>query len=285
MDEEIGEKICVERFLNWYNKQHQRNYIYQKAETRFSDLRGELRWDFVAYEHDKPEEWIGVEVKEIAIVREDYIRLKFWQDLCSSELTPDLEGRGIQGKFGLIRPPDFDLKRREHPEFREAFVEVLCQKAPNIEVNEAMDIGPNIASKFRNWPREKSHVDEYDKWGEYRPSKLLITKRTGLGCKVSLDTGRLRAGFLGETHKEAFFNDAFRIKNGDIRANKQLRLAKEWGARETILLLACSSFVYQDLIEDPVQNLDHHLIPHIDCIYHVDMGKWVKDRVVKMYPS
>jgi len=284
MDKEIEEKICVERFLDWYNEQHKRDYVYKKTEDHFTKLKGKLNWDFVAYEPDNPQEWIGIEVKGASMLWEDSRRSEFWQKLCS-KLSADLEGKGIQGKFGLIRPPAFDLEPRECPKFREAFVEVLCQKAPNMELDELIDIGPDISNKFPSWPGERiKTLREYLEGGEYRPCKLRITKWADSGCKVSLAGGRFRAGSLGQAHKEAF-NEVFKLKDGAIRANKQLKLAKEMGAKMTILLLACDAFVYEDLIEDPVQNLDRHLIPDIDCIYLVDMGTQVKDKVVKISPG
>jgi len=57
---EIEEKICVERFLNWYNKQRKRDYVYKRTEGHFTELKGKLCWDFVVYERDNPEEWIGI---------------------------------------------------------------------------------------------------------------------------------------------------------------------------------------------------------------------------------
>lgn len=275
------EEICVERFLNWYNKQRKRDY--KRTEDHFTELKGKLRWDFIVYERVNPEEWIGIEVKEIAIVRAPSIQLGFWQGLCS-ELTQDLAGKGIRGEF-YIFPPDVDLKRGDRSEFRKAFVEVLYQKAPNMKVNEIIDIGPNIASKFPNWPTEKSEpFDEYDKRGTYRPCQLEIKKISDSGCEVTSPISPIRAFSVPEAHREAF-NEVFKLKNDAIWANKQLKLAKEYGAMKTILLLACNVFVDEGLTKNYVQNLGHHLIAHIDCIYLVDVDIGNKDRVVEMYPS
>jgi len=63
---EEDEEICVQRFLSWYNEQQRRNYTYKRAEKRFCDLKGGLRWEFVAYEPDNPEKWIGIEVKDLS---------------------------------------------------------------------------------------------------------------------------------------------------------------------------------------------------------------------------
>jgi len=279
MDKDSDEETCVQRFLDWYNKEYKRSYIHQRADAYFPEVKDNLNWDFVAYEHDKPEEWIGIEVKEITIVREDSIRFKFWRNLCL-ELTPDLEGRGIQGEFGIL-PPVFNLKAEERPEFREAFIEVLCQKAPNMKVNEIINIGPDIADKFANWPREKSNPKEYHKWGEYRPAELIITISADSGYAVSSLSGPIIGCYdVAEKHKEAF-NEVFNSRGA--KGNKQLKLAKEKGATKTILLLACNSFVEEGLIQNQVQNLDCHLISDIDYIYLVDIGN--KGRVVKIYPS
>lgn len=281
MDKENKEEICAQRFLNWYNEQHNRNYICERATDHFSDLKDELNWDFVAYERDNLKEWIGIEVKEVAIVRETFIQFKFWKDLCS-KLTRDLEGKGIQGEFGIL-PPPFNLKPEERPKFRKAFIAVLCEKTPNMKANEITDIGPDIASKFPNWPREKiKSLREYYEWGADHPSELLTTRSTDSGCKVSSLTSPVSVYDVPEAHKEAF-NEVFKLKDDAIRANEQLKLAKQYAAKRTILLLACKSFVREGLIQNQVQNLDRHLISDIDYIYLVDVGN--KDRVVKMYPS
>lgn len=276
MDKEIEEKICVERFLNWYNKQHQRNYIYEKAETHFSDLRGELRWDFVAYERANPQEWIGIEVKELATTREVSRWSEFWDKLCL-ELTEDLASKGIQGKFTIIHPPVLNLKPEERLKFRRVFVEVLTNKQSTLK-GDFVDIGPDIDARFPNWPTEKSEpFDEYDKWGTSRPCKLEIKKISDSGCEVTSPISPIRVRDGAEIHEKTF-NEA------DIKhANKQLKLAKEKGARKNILLFACEPFIYEDLIKDQVQSLERHLISHIDSIYLVGMGN--KDIVVNIYPD
>ena len=280
MDKQIEEKICVERFLKRYNEQYERNYIYERADTYFPDLKDKLNWDFVAYEHDKPDEWIGIEIKELRIVRETSISYKFWQRLCS-DLTKDLPGKGIRGEFEISLPPVFDLPREERQEFREAFSQVLIDKQSGWEVRESKDISPDVASKFPNWPTQKSDVNAWDEWGRDRPSKLEITRVSDSGCEVRVVTSPLITDNVVEAHKKAF-NEVFKLKNDAIQGNEQLKLAKEKGARKAILLLAGIG-VDEGLTKDYVQNLGHHLISDIDYIYLVDMGD--KDRVVKMHPS
>jgi hypothetical protein len=214
---EEAEEICAQHFLNWYNKQYRRDYIHQRAEDYFPELKGGLRWEFVAYERNNLQDWVGIEVKELITVRETSIRFKFWQDLCL-ELTQDLAGREIKGEFGIL-PPVFDLRSEERLKFREAFIEVLCQEATNMKVDEIINIGPDIADKFANWPKEKSSsLDEYYKWGEYRPSELQITKSADSGCEViSLTSPMIGPYSVPEKHKETF-NEVF--SPAGIKANK-----------------------------------------------------------------
>ena len=277
---EIEEEICVERFLNWYNKLHSRHYTYEKATDRFSDLKDESNWDFVAFEHDNPQEWLGIEEKAPPVIIETSKRSKFWKDLCS-DLTKHLENKGIQGRFEISLPPVLDLigKRQK---FLEAFSRVLIDKQSGWTVGETKDIGPDIWSKFPNWPTEKSEpFNEYDKWGTNRPCKLTIKEVSDSGCKVTVVIGPLIVGDVVEEHKEAF-DEVFKLKNGVIQPDGQLELAKEKGARKTILLLA-NLGVDEGLTKGYVQALDRHLISHIDCIYLVDMGD--EDRVVNIHPS
>ena len=267
-----AEEICIQRFLNWYNEQQRRNYTYERAEKRFCDLKGGLRWEFVAYEPDNPEKWIGIEVKELG-AREVTVRFEFWRDLCR-ELTQDLARRKIEGEFD-IRPPVLDLKPKERTGFLETFMKVLSQKAPNMKVNEEIDIGPDIAERFAHWPRERSDVDEWERWGRCRPYKLQITKTADSGYEVTSPISPIVLRDGEKIHKQTF-------GEADIKhANEQLRLAKEMGARETILLFACMPFVNEAPIKNEVQNLESHL-SDVDHIYLVGMSK---DIVVKIYPN
>jgi hypothetical protein len=276
---EIGEKICVERFLNWYNKRHNSNYTYEKAMDRFSDLKDGLNWDFIGFEHDNPEEWIGIEVKELQFLRETSIRYIFWKNLCS-ELNKHLHSKGIQGEFEISFPPAFDLRQKERQKFLEAFSRALIDKQSGWQVGKSKDIGPDIWSRFPNLPTEESELfNEYDKFGPNRPSKLEIRRVSASGCMVRVVTSPLITGDVVEEEEKAF-NEAFRLDNGRIQSDRQLELAKGKGARETILLLAGIG-VDEGLTKNSVQNLDHDLISNIDCIYLVDMGD--KDRVIKIY--
>ena len=147
----MEEEMCVRRFLNWYNEQPKRNCIHQRADTYFPSLKDKLNWDFVAYERDNPKLWLGIEVKELPHLMETSLWFEFWRCLCL-ELTQDLESKGIKGQFEISVPPVLNLEPRERSKFRKAFTAVLCQKTPGMRINEMIDIGPDIASKFPNWP-------------------------------------------------------------------------------------------------------------------------------------
>jgi len=279
---ETTEEICVERFLNWYNKRQNRNYIYEKATDCFTDLKDKLNWDFIAYERANPQEWIGIELKELDPLRkETSVFFTFWERLCS-DLPKDLPGKGIQGEFEISFPPVFDLPQNDRQRFLEAFIQVLIHRQSGWKVGETKDIGPEVWNKFPNWPTQRSDVDEWDEWGRDRPCKLEITKVSDSGCKVRVGTSPLVIGDVIEEDKKAL-NAVFKLKNGIVKPDRQLELAKKKGARKTILLLA-NIGVDEYNTGNSVQNcLDQGLISHIDCIYLVDMGNG--RRVVKIYPS
>lgn len=275
MSEQV-EEMCVKRFLNWYNNQHKANYIHQRAEDYLSELKGRLRWEFVAYEPDNPQKWIAIEVKELPSLMEISIQFNYWRDFCQ-ELTEDLQGK-IQGGFEIHLPPSLNVKRKKQHKLREAFVEVMMSKESILKANEHTDIGPDIADKFTNWPKKKSDLEEYDKFGEYRPCKLEIMKIKDSECEVKVATSPVIGGDVVKRHREAL-NKVF----NSAKANRQLRLAKSKGVTKTILLLACNSFDDEGLIKGYVQSLDRHLISDIDYIYFVDMGS--KGSIVNIYQN
>jgi hypothetical protein len=273
---DIWEKKCVGRFSHWYNKQHNRNYICERAEAHFTELKSKPRWDFVGYEPDNPEEWIGIEVKEPDIGRETSISFAFWRRLCS-DLSKGLPGKGIQGEFEISLPPALILRGERH-RFLEAFSQVLIDEQSGWKICETKDVGPDVWSKFPKWPAQRSNADEWDEWGRDRPSKLELTKISDSGCKVSVVTSPVIFFDVKEEHDKAL-NEVFKVNNDHMHSDRQLELATKKGASKTILLLAGIG-VDEGLTKDFVRNLDRRLISHIDGIYLVDMGD--KDSVVKM---
>lgn len=218
-------------------------------------------------------------MKELQVLRETSKSFTFWERLCS-DLTKNLPGKGIQGEFEISFPPVLDL-RGKRQKFLEAFSRVLIDKQSGWQVGESKDIGPDIADKFPNWPKEKSEpFDEYDKWRTDRPCKLEIKKISDSGCKVSVVSSPLIIEDMVEEHKKAF-NEVSKLKNDAIQADRQVKLAKEKGARKTILLLAGIG-VDEGLTKNSLHSLDHPLISHTDCIYLVDMGD--NGGVIKVYP-
>ena len=113
------------------------------------------------------------------------------------------------------------------------------------------------------------------------PSEEKPRTTSDSGCQVKVVTSPLIIFDVVEEEKKAF-NEVFKPKKGVIKPDGQLELAKEKGARKTILLLAGIG-VDEGLTKHYVQDLDHHFISHIDCIYLVDIGNG--RRVVKIYPS
>jgi hypothetical protein len=273
---EETEEICVQRFLDWYNEQHKRNYTYERAESCFPGLKGRIRWEFVVHERDNLEHWVGIEVKELPTLQELYKQVSFWQGLCS-DLTRSLANGGIHGEFKVDAP---NLRLTNRQEFLKVLAEILCEKAPRIRVSEEIEIGYDIAQRFCSWPREGiASMEEYEKWGDSRPAKLSITKTSDSGCKVSLRIGPT----IGPRYVPTMNERASKQLNIK-RANQQLKRARAKGAKETILLLACPVLINVD--ENLIGNLVGdwgQLISDIDFIYLVGMGS--ENRVVKIYPD
>ena len=131
-----------------------------------------------------------------------------------------------------------------------------------------------LSSGFHFWPKEKSDINEYDTFGEYRPCKLEIMRVPDAGLRI-ITTSPLHTGDVVQRHTEAL-DKIFRPS----QANKKLGLAKEHGARNTYLLLACKSFDDASLVEGYVHTIDRQSIANIDYIYLVDIGN--QERVVRV---
>jgi len=268
------EQRCCSRFLEWYKQTYKKSCGYIRAEECFPELKGKLRWEFVVYERNRPQDWDGIEIKELPSLIELDIGLNYWRSICA-DLKKLIRNR-ITGMFMIMLPPALNFKQKDRRNLAVSLADILHKKKSDMVLNEPVDIGPDLAIRINNWPVEKSDIDDYDRFGEWRPSELSIMKISESGCEIE-SSSSFYHGNVVERHKEAL-DQIFK----PLKAKEQLGLAKKYGARSTILLLACKSFDDEELIKQYIHRLNQKHFSNTDYIYLVDTGD--QRRVVSLFP-
>ena len=276
MDDKPSEKICAQRFVDWYNTQEGSSYVVERTEDVFSELIGKTRWDFIAW-HKESGEWIALEVKKLPFLRLES-PLSFWRRLCS-EVTTEAKSR-FSDTFEVRLPPSLNLRQQERKELVTILAEVIAREA-NVSrpIGNPKDIGPEIATHFSDWPKTKSNGrKEYKQWGEYRPSRLLILRKSDEGCELKLGSSPQMMGHTKQAVESAL-DQIFKTQKA-VQANGQLGLAKMKGARKTILLLDSDPACDENYIREYLLGLPPQHLSNIDRIYSVRASE-----VVEVFPQ
>lgn len=245
---EQSEKACAQLFLTWYNNQNRTSYHLERAEKAFPGL--EKKWEFVARQNKTDLEWKAIEVKGL-VTPDIGSKRTFWKDILR-KVTEAANCR-IKGTFVMSSPPDLTLKSREKMELIDVITETIIRIAPSLKEDQPRDLAPEIANQFSHWPQNKSGLCE-----------LSIKKTSNKGCEV----------VLGAVSK----SELFEIKAGKVieqdlfkiiaKANDQLKLAKDKGAKETILLLDCDPiFEKHEELRNRLAALDKGTQTNIDLVY------------------
>jgi hypothetical protein len=176
----------------------------------------------------------------------------------------------LTGVVLIHLPPPLDLSQQKRKDLVSVLADVLAENATTLCRGRGMrDFSPEIATRFPYWPQIKSNLEEYDRWGEFRPSPIYITKESDEGCEVRLfSVGS--GGDLAHAHDTALAQVFDKSKG--VRANEQLKLATQYGADTTILLLDCDPGYQERYVENYLSSFPRELISYIDHIYAVGAG-------------
>jgi len=263
------EEACAQCFLEWYNKQYRTKFSLQRAEEGFSRLAGGTRWEFVAKQCDGDAEWVAIEVKGL-VIPEARRQFMDWKKFFE-RATKDLECR-LKGNFLVIGAPALKLNQEEQFQLRRAVVQAMLDVAPTMKRNENLDLGPKILDQFPNWPfslhsemKPQPHIvkNAYELW---------LFRTSDSGCSVELGMPSPYVFNVQGAEKEAIRLLLNPTSKGDAKANEQLRVAKEMGAKETILLLDCHLPYRLEAIRQALADADSNLLSNIDSVYLVSVS-------------
>lgn len=267
---EKQEEACTRCFLEWYNKQHRAKYGLQRAEKAFPQLVNRTRWEFVARQREGDMEWLAIEVKGLVIpeARRQFMDWSKFFERVTKQLDCSLKGTFLV----IDGAPALALNQKEQSQLRKAVVKTILDVAPKIRRNEKLDLGPEILEQFPSWPftphlemKPQPHImkNAHEFW---------LFKTVDSGCSVELGMSSAHTFSVQEAENNAI-RYLFKATGKGAKANRQLGLAKEMGAKETFLLLDCHLPYRPEVIKQALTDTIPNFLSNIDKMYLVSVSK------------
>lgn len=273
------EEQCIKTFLNWHNRRFKTNLGYKRAEKEFPEIGNSTRWDFVIRRNKCPP-WYAAEIKRL-IKPGAVIQLVQWNKLLRN-ITNSL-GNQLQGEFLVYGVPSLKLERHKRTQLKRVLTGLVLQNAASLRNDEMVNLGPKILKLFEEWP-STPHLNPnppYDIAHRVNAdSYFALHKISDTGCSLELAFAQSGVFLLDQAVVEAL---TLLFDNGEIlKANTQLALAKQKGAKGTILLLDYDlpSWYPDDARQVLVDNLNSEQSSNMDAIYLV---KASQNRVSKVW--
>lgn len=263
------ELACASAFVDWLSSREQDRYSLQRAEEAFPDLKGRLRWEFVARGCD-PARWLAIEVKGLR-VSELGRGFSDWNKRLVR--VTKMLGDGLKGTFAIILPPPLSLNQNKGGELEEAIAESLRQVVSTMQEGDTRDIGAQIKKLFGDWPTEEPYFDFGQRKVMYPPHELKVFKQSDDGQSVFLGVGPVHTfavdPFLKGAVGKIFTSPAGRAAT----PSRQLGLAKKKGAMRTVLLLDSHIGWEPDPVAQALREVEPRHLDGIDSIYLVSISE------------
>lgn len=273
-----NEQECPRVFLDWFGKTQGTAYSIRRTEEVFPDLVGETRWDFVARRSDHPD-WIALEVKEVTVDKY-HIVLQFW-DTVFQQVNQQLRGR-LKGTYSIVGPPDLNVRQKRRKELAEAISAAILDKSCAIVSGTYIDIWPDVAARLVNWPPDiTSSLVSYVTPGETRPATMYIQRFSDIGAEVHI--ALYSSPPVAEAAERQAVADLLASKDGAVKFNSQMKVARDRGARLGIVLLDTVIWGPKDItsMRQTLRTQQSGLMSSTDAIYVVDVSH---SKVVKIWP-
>jgi hypothetical protein len=262
------ENSCARIFLEWLSSQQEVVWTFRRAEEEFRELANQTRWEFVARPADGSDRWIALEVKRLVVPHGEQ-QAGDWRSLIDdvSEKLKD----SLQERYLLADLPKYTFDQLQRKTLVHCLATAVTDVAPNLQKGEWLDIGPNVAKCFSEWPKETRKqpvvdlVDPHRPRLMYPPHKLLLWKSSDVGSSLAIGGGPMIAYWAEPALNKAVLN----LLEGKGKANAQLRLAKGRGASKTVLLLDERIDFDPQVVAQTISQQDGSLLSNIDEVYLV----------------
>jgi len=181
-------------------------------------------------------------------------------------VTKQLSGL-LQGEYLVVGTPSLWLNRNENRKLKKILPRVVLTKAKNMNNGASVKLGAEILAKFPIWP-SRPHVEMRPQPHLVKiPDEIKLFKISDRGLSIEPGTSPVDifnvSGALEEA-TNALFDPA---KEGILKANEQLGLARVKGAKKTILLLDCHLPWEPNSVKRILASKDHSYMSNIDEIF------------------
>ena len=278
---ESGECQCIETFLNWHNKRLGTSFSYQRAENVYHDIADSTRWDFIITQRSSST-WHAAEIKRL-IKPEARIQLVQWNKFLAN--IKNSLGNRLQGEFLIYGAPPLKLDKQKRSALKRLLAKLIQHHSQSIKKDEMKDLGSYIIKQFAEWPSTPHLNLNLSPPIEYvvnADSSFTLHKLSNVGCSLELGFAQSGVLVLDQAVVEALTS---LFDNGEmLKADTQLGLAKQKGAKETILLLDYDlpSWYPSHVRQVLANNLNSKNSSNMDAIYLV---KTSQNRVSKVWET
>ena len=258
------DRQAVDVFLTWYNNTHNANYHQLLLANKVFNLR-RGGWDFIARDTTQ-NTWLAIEVKEIAIADSRKL-VALWKTVFD-DVAKDAH-HIPKGTYWVIHMPKL-YGHISQKDLEEAICATLSELKADLEVAELgdqIDIWPTVRQRLQHWAIRNLY-------GETKRLELL--KKSYDGQCIRWVGGPSYLLNLEKLEKHAV-EELFRIRNGKIKANTQLGIAKRYGPKETIWVIR-GILEYIDCVRESLAGTDVEFLSNIDtiCLVEIEGQKVIK---------
>lgn len=270
-----AENACVRCFFDWHTPISGTVYSVERTEHIFPELADSTRWDFIATPRGE-RKWYALEVKRLIRPRAK-VELVHWNKMFAA-VTKQLSSL-LQGEYLVVGTPSLWLNRNENRKLKEILPRVVLTKAKNMKKRASVKLGADILAKFPIWP-SIPHVEMKPQPQLVKiPHEIELFKISDRG--LSIEPGMSPVDIFSvsgalEEATNALFDPA---KEGILKANEQLGLARVKGAKKTILLLDCHLSYHPDIVKQILDSKERSYMSNIDEIFLIQVSKHQVSRV------
>ncbi len=252
------EEETAKVFLDWYNNMRGARYQLERTGEVFPELLKDYNWDFVAREKNR-NIWMAIEVKKISASKANQ-EFSWWIKVFE-HVTQKVKNK-LKGTYLVIGAPNLigNMNQKQRIELEDVICEALLEAEP-VWAGGLVDIWPRIRAKLQHWSLRYL-------FGETKELKLI--KKSNEGSLVRIGMQFSHVGNLTEIERQAIRELLSPKSSGTVKANSQLRIAKQQGAKETIWVIDGYTDQLDD-VKEVLNNIDPRLLSDIDTGYLVDM--------------
>jgi hypothetical protein len=269
---EESEYECATLFIQWFNRRNNTRYEVMRTEEFFPELEGRKRWDFVAHQKREPD-WIAIEVKQITS-REYYEHDTCWRKVFE-QVKGQLKNR-MNGAVEVLAVPNVVVHQDQRAELAKAISQAILDASSNPKRAPFVDVWPEVRKQLLGslsvlCDRTTTTFGLRETEGPALHVRFVIPSK-----RFDIQAMYLGGRWVSSSVDKDAIADLFtpEADSGRIRADSQLEVAKQKGARTTVIVVDGNDWHLKDL-RRVVKRVSASLMPNVDLVCHADTSHWI----------